>query len=333
MDRNETAQLTNPVAAEPATTAKEILVKGKPISVDTIVVDGKTIVVTGKFMRTARLENEWYEDADAPRSLIDGIRKSRIRADILTFWQRLPNTTPQFSYYHEWDSIAAIPITSVDHWLTKQLNTKARNLLRKSAKAGVVVTQASFDEAFIKGMADIFNETPVRQNKPFFHYGKDAETIKREFSRYLFREELFGAFQDNALLGFMFLADAGRYGMLGQILSKIEHRDKAPTNALIAKAVEICAQKGLPYLVYDIWVTGTLGHFKAQNGFEKFDLPRYYVPLTPKGRLILKLGLHHGLAGVIPNRLRAYLVKLRNSWYSRQQRLATSSIQSSKSQS
>lgn len=311
--------------------AKDTLVKGKATRVNTISIDGKTLVVTGKVITTARLEDEWYDDVDTPESMIEGIKKSGIGVDILTFWQRLPDTTPKFSYYHEWDSIAAIPIKSFDHWSTKQLNTKTRNLLRKSAKLGVVVRQSSFDEAFLNGMADIFNETPIRQNRPFSHYGKDVETIKREFSRYLFREELFGAFQDDVLLGFMFLAYAGRYGVLGQILSKMEHRDKAPTNALIAKAVEVCAQKGIPYLVYEKWVEGSLGHFKAQNGFEKFDLPRYYVPLTLKGKLILKLGLHHGAARLIPDRARTYLKQLRNRWYSRQQAPATHVAQDAKS--
>ena len=35
------------------------------------------------------------------------------------------------------------------------------------------------------------------------------------------------------------------------IIAKIKHRDKAPMNALVAKAVEICAENKIPYLVYD----------------------------------------------------------------------------------
>ena len=317
MNRSETPPLTDQTIAAPAISTKDTLVKGRRTIVNTIVVDGKTLIVTGGFTTTARLEDEWYDDVDAPASLIDGIRQSKLGVDILTFWQRLPHTTPQFPYYHEFDSVAAIPIKSYDHWFTKQLNPKTRNLLRKSAKMRVAVKQAAFDDEFLKGMAEIFNETSIRQNRPFSHYGKDVEAIKRDFSRYLFREDLFGAFQDETFLGFMFLAYAGQYGVLGQIISKIEHRDKAPTNALIAKAVEVCAQKHIPYLVYEMWVEGSLGHFKMQNGFERFDLPRYYVPLTLKGKLILNLRLHHGLAGIIPAGLRAYLIGLRNRWYSR----------------
>jgi hypothetical protein len=297
---------------------KNTFVKGKPTQVDSVVADGKEVVIAGRFTKTARLADEWYDDVEAPEPIIAAIRKANARVDIFTFWQRLPDTIPQHKYYLEWDSIAALPVKSFDHWRKTQLNPKARNLLKKSEKLGVTIREAEFNDGFIKGMASIFNEAPVRQGKPFWHFGKDVETIKRDFSVFLFREDLFGAYYNDELIGFMFLAYAGKYALLGQIISKIEHRDKAPNNALIAKAVAICENKHVPYLVYAMWSTGSLGHFKQQNGFEKFALPRYYIPLTIKGAIILKLRLHHGLAGIIPTRLRSYLVNLRNRWYSRQ---------------
>src|SRR5262249_12274401 len=158
-------------------------------------------------------------------------------------------------------------------------------MVRKAEKKGVIVKPATFDNCFIQGMAAIFNETPIRQGRRFLHYGKDFQTIKREFSRYLFREEIFGAYLGDELVGFIFLADADRYLCLGQILSKVARRDLAPNNALLAKAVERCAGKGIPYLAYALWLEDGLGDFKQSNGFEKFDLPRYFVPLTRKGKL------------------------------------------------
>ena len=53
------------------------------------------------------------------------------------------------------------------------------------------------------------------------------------------------------MIGFIFLICADRFAALGQIISKIAQRDKAPNNALIAKAVERCAEKGIPYLQRD----------------------------------------------------------------------------------
>ncbi len=137
----------------------------------------------------------------------------------------------------------------------------------------------------------------------------------------MFREEIFGAYLGEELVGFIMLAYAKNYAYLGQIISKIAHRDLAPNNLLLAKAVERCAEKGVPYLVYALWLEDSLGDFKRSNGFQKFDLPRYYVPLTGKGKLALKLGLHRGWKEAVPKPLRKPLKKLRRRWYDLQCRL------------
>ena len=268
-----------------------------------IEVNGKKLVIGGEWIRIARLEEEWYEDVTNPDELIEGLRSCGERADVLSFWQRLPDVTPAFQYRLQRDAIAALPITSYSAWWEKQIDGKTRNMVRRAEKKGVVIKPSAFDDKFVEGMTAIFNETPIRQGKPFWHYGKDFATVKREFSRYLFREEMLGAYLDHELLGFVMLAHAGRYAALGQIISKIEHRDKAPNNILLAKVVERCAEKGLPYLVYAKWDDGPLGDFKRHNGFQRFDLPRYFVPLNSKGRLYLALNLHQGITGLIPRPL------------------------------
>ncbi len=64
----------------------------------------------------------------------------------------------------------------------------------------------------------------------------------------------------------------------------ISERDKAPTNALIAKAVEICAEAGVGLLQYGIWSRRSMGAFKKHNGFQAVEVPRYYVPLNWRGK-------------------------------------------------
>jgi len=282
-------------------------------------INGKTILIEGKIPRIAKLDSwfqqEWFEDVENPEVLIDALRKSKHHPDILTFWQRLPDTEPKYSYPMELDSIAALPIKSYSFWWEKQIERKARNKIRKAQKNGVIVKPATFDDSFVRGITSIFNETPIRQGRHYLHYGKDFETVKRQFSRFLFREEIFGAYLGEELVGFIMLAYAENYAYLGQIISKIAHRDLAPNNALLAKAVERCAEKGVPYLVYALWLDDSLGDFKRSNGFQKFDLPRYFVPLTGKGKLALKLGLHRGWKAALPNRLKTPLKKLRKFWH------------------
>jgi len=276
-------------------------------------VDPKELVVTGKIVKIARPREEWYEDVEDPAALVREISKGKCEIDIFSFWQRLPETRPIYDYHMEWDSIAALPIKSFDHWWEKQINPKVRNMVRKASKRGIRVRMANFDDDFVKGMTDVFNETPIRQGKRFWHYGKDFSTIKREFSRNLHREDLIGAYFNDELVGFIMLAYAGEYAVLGQIISKIKYRDKAPNNALISKAVEVCDQKEIPYLVYAKWDTGTLGDFKRYNGFQKIELPRYYLPLTITGRLALQASLHHGIRGLLPEGTKRKLKKLLKS--------------------
>src|SRR5580704_15372614 len=193
--------------------------------VTTMEVDGKRILIEGKIPRIAKLDpwyqQEWFEDVENPEVLIDALRKSKHHPDILTFWQRLPDTEPKYSYPLELDSIAALTIKSYSSWWENQIDRKTRNKIRKAQKNNVIVKPATFDDNFVRGITSIFNETPIRQGRSYLHYGKDFETVKRQFSRFLFREEIFGAYVGEELVGFIMLCNAGNYAFLGQIISKI----------------------------------------------------------------------------------------------------------------
>jgi len=295
---------------------EEIGVKGKHIMVNSVRVDNKVVVVTGKWIKTASIRDEWDQDIEDPASLIAELRNSGVKADIFTFWQRLPETKPKYNYYMEWESIAAIPIKSFNHWWGK-LPEETRRNIKKAVKRGVIVKVVDFDDELVRGIMNIYNEIPIRQGKPFWHYGKKFDVVKRENSTFLDKSDFIGAYYNEELVGFLKLVNVGEYAFPMQILSMVKHRDKAPTNALIAKAIEICDQKRIPYLVYGTWSSGGLSEFKRRNGFEKFLLPRYYIPLNIKGTIALKLHLHHGIVGMLPEKLILYLIDLRTKWYSR----------------
>ena len=289
--------------------------------VNSVWIDDMEIRVAGKLIKTARLTEEWYRDVEDPSSLIvrvkEELRRNRVSADIFTFWQRLPEINPKYDYYTESDSIAAIPLKSFNYWWEQQINPKVRNMIRKAEKNGVEVKVVEYSNEFVEGVTKIFNESPVRQGRKFLHYGKDFETVKQEFARNLFRESLIAAYYMNELIGFIMLADAGKYAITTQIISSLRHRDKSPNNALLAKAVQICDERKFPYLVYARWLSGTLGDFKRHNGFERIDLPRYYIPLSIKGMLALRARLHHGAKGILPGKVLDVSRALRGKWYAR----------------
>jgi len=57
-----------------------------------------------------------------------------------------------------------------------------RRRVRKATKVGVAVEPAEMSEAFVKGIVDIYSETPaVRQGKAFWHIRrKPAELVRVE---------------------------------------------------------------------------------------------------------------------------------------------------------
>jgi hypothetical protein len=220
----------------------------------------------------------------------------------------------------EWDNVAAIPITTFDAWWSSHVVKETRNKVRKSIKAGIEIRLVGFDESFVDSVLPIYNEAPLRQGKPFVDYGKDRETIKRKLSTFLNRSDFIGAYYQGTLIGFLKLVFAGRFTRTMHILSMIRHRDKAPTNALIARAVELCAERNIPYLVYGQFDYGKKGgdgltQFKHYAGFQKIMLPRYYIPMSSLGRLCLRFGLHQGLAELLPHRVTDRLLDLRGRWY------------------
>jgi hypothetical protein len=296
--------------------AKPTLVQGRPAEICCTEIGGQVYSVSRGPLRVVSLEDEWYEDVRDPVAVVEALCHAvDFAPDLLTFWQRLPDVQPRYAYHLEWVDLAVLPVTSYDRWWREQIKSRVRNQIRKSQKEGVVVTEAPFDDEFVAGMTRIFNETPVRQGRRFWHYGKDFATIKQQFSRFLFRERMIGAYYRGEMIGFMMLADAGTFALTGQILSSVEHRDKLPNNALIAKAVQLCEERGLPYLVYVFWSEDSLAEFKRRCGFQRTRIPRYYVPLSGRGRIALKCGMHRGMTVLLPPWAKSGLKRLRNAWH------------------
>lgn len=287
-------------------------------------IGGRDIKVGGRLIRTARLEADKYEFLNDPAALLDAIKKSGRRIDLFTFMQKLSETSPKYSYPMEWDNLAAVPVSTFDEWFTKQISGKTRNMVRRAEKKGVVVRETPFDDELVRGIWEIYNEVPMRQGKPFAHYGKDVATVHHMSATFPDRSVFIGAYANDRLIGFAKLVnDEDReQAALMHIVSMVEHRDSSPTNALIAQAVRSCADRGFRHLVYSNFSYGkkqrdSLSDFKENNGFLRIELPRYYVPLTVAGRMALRMGIHHGVMELVPESLVAKLRELRGGWYKR----------------
>jgi hypothetical protein len=251
-----------------------------------------------------------------PEAALAQIKEQGLKADYFTFPQRLPDVEPKYKYRMEWDNVAAIPLSAYAEWWEKRIPQESRKNVRRSVKRGVVVRTVPLDDQLIQGITEIYNETPIRQGKPFPKYGQDFQTVKKDVSQILDRSEFICAYYKDELIGFVKLVYLGKVASILSINSKNSHFDKRPTNALMAKTVEVSCEKGMSHLLYGRYDYGNktsspLTEFKRRNGFEKIPLPRYYVPLTVKGNVFLKLNLHRGLLNLLPGGLLDFLVKVR----------------------
>ena len=282
----------------------------------------KNITIGGGFVRVARMEGEKYTFPDDPEEIVKGLRESGTRVDIFTFLQQLPDTSVRYPYPVEMDNLAVLPVSTFENWWNKQIRSYPRNRARQAEKRGVVLREVPFGEELIRGIQGIYNETPVRQGKKFPHYGMTFQRASQYAGTYLDRSVYIGAFLGEQMIGFVKLTmdESRTQADLVHILSMAQHKDKAPTNALIAEAVKACAQRNVSYLVYEHFTYGnkvgdSLSHFKEVNGFERVDTPRYFVPLTAFGRIALRHGLHRRVADQIPESIASKFRELRKFWY------------------
>lgn|SRR5579859_554658 len=307
-----------------ATEIIEIAVKGTWFKVPALNVDGKYLVVRGHWLKVAYVNNEqWLEsevqDPDRCVDMLKGQGAGGIHADIFTFAQKLPATSPKYSYPMEWDSVAAANVASFKDWW-ESLPQETRKNVRRSQKRGVIVEAKKLDDGLIQDLYTLNNESAVRQGKVFTHYGKTLEQVARDQVDYLDRSDYVCAYFEKELIGVLKLVYRGDIASILTFVPKTSHSDKRPANALIAKAVELCNEKKIGYLTYGMFNYGNKKHtplreFKIRNGFNETLVPRYYVPLTAKGKISQKLKLHRGLIGLLPHSVITALVDARARVY------------------
>jgi hypothetical protein len=300
-----------------ARTIMEIRSAGKTIQVPSVTVNGCYVVALGDWIKIAAVHDEEFlegQPVDDPELFMTTARQ-QLGADIFSFTQKLAEPEPQHCFPFEWDNVAALPVTTYDAWINKQVGSDLRKSVRKAEKRGVTVREVEFNDELVAGVTEIYNESAVRQGKAFWHYGKDFNTVKHELATFLDRSIFLGAYFDSELVGFMKMVQVDRLGCSQHIISKKSHHEKRPTNALIAQAVRVCEERAFTHLTYGKYTYSSgpgnsLTDFKFHNGFEKVLVPRYYVPLTKLGKLIMKIGLHHGIKHALPYGMRRFLKEM-----------------------
>jgi hypothetical protein len=295
--------------------------RGRTSVVPTCLIAGCEIIVVGRLLRVAMPKDEdWLElePFGNPPEFLNALKSSGLRADIFSHAALADIEPRQGPTRYSIENVAAIRTDDYQAWWMS-LPQETRKNTRRAAKKGIEIRSVTLDDALARGIKAIYDEMPIRQGRKFWHYNKDLSVVKKENGTYLDRSEFLGAFYLGELVGFIKFVRVGEAARIMQILSLISHQDKRPLFALIARAVEICHEKGLKYLIYGKLFYGNktsdgVVEFKRRLGFEPMYFRRYYIPLTARGRFCLKLGLHAGLQGFLPANTVSSMLRVRAWW-------------------
>lgn len=283
-----------------------------------------TILSRRPFRIAALRDEEWLEGHPLPNpsAFVNDLKQQRSECDIFTFAHPLPESQALHPFQTEWDNVAvARPDAGFAAWW-ESLPQETRKNVRRSQRRGVTVARVPFDDALVEGISRIYNEMPIRQGRRFPHFQKSLSRVKAENGTYLDRSDFIGAFHAGALIGFIKLVRINNLARIMQIVCLDAHTDKRPTNALLAKAMEICCERKVSHLVYGKFVYGTkenspVTEFKRRNGFERLNFPRYYVPLTTVGKVAIACGLHKGIQAMVPEKIMNLFLSSRAALYRR----------------
>jgi hypothetical protein len=267
-------------------------------------------------------DEEWIQDEPVanPATFVRHLREMR-PADVFSFARPLPACEPCYPFHFDWDNAAAVRTVEFRDWWDS-LPQETRKNVRRSERRRVEVRSVVFSDELVRGISRIYNETPIRQGRKFWHYGESFEQVQTANATYLDRSEFIGAFFDGQLIGFIKFVIVNKVARVMQILSLEAHADKRPTNALLAKAVDVCCKNDISYLIYGKYVYGnkensSVTEYKRRNGFGRFNFPRYYVPLTRMGSFAVRYQLYRGIAQLVPETILTLFLTTRAAIYRR----------------
>lgn len=303
----------------------EIRVRGRNTTVPSTRICDRTIIATGTWLKTANVKDEHFVEGELVPDLeqvITHLRQWDRKPDIFSFCQKITDPKPRYVYHTEWDDFAGIPITTYEDWFRNRIKKDVQKNVQRALRDGVVVRPVTYDDAFVQGIKKLYDETPIRQGKRFWHYGKSFDALKELHGTYCERAEYLGAYLGEELVGFIKMVYVQNFAKTMHVLGSNKHRRSHPTSALIAKAVEICADRKLSFFIYGEYnfpgkKATSLTEFKRRHGFVELKYPCYFIPLTAKGRLALQMKLHRGLQRHIPAPMTNTFLKVRSAYFRR----------------
>jgi hypothetical protein len=290
---------------------------------ETVRVDKKLFFILARDVREYEMDIVPTEDS------LNELREKGV--DIFTFAERgwcFEAFDPPSNWVKAPDNVALLCIDSYEEWLKGIVKKTRHNPVKRAEKKGIKTAVVESSEELAKGIWRIYNETPIRQERAFPHYGISLEAVKQSVMSQS-NGVYIGAYFQSELAGFIQLSLGDNVAVITQILSLAKHFDKNVNKALVAKAVETCASRNEHWLMYArMGNHPSLDRFKRENGFTKFPITRYYIPLTRRGKIATTLGLHRDIKDALPSPIKSLSIPVYN-WVSRTKVKIKMTLQSS----
>jgi GNAT superfamily N-acetyltransferase len=243
---------------------------------------------------TARSLNEYDGNLVPSKGLFTFLKKEKV--DVISFLDggKSRNLAAEFNtgWLKSYDILLMHEVRSFQYWWTK-VGKKTRNMVRKAEKNGVITSAIQPSGMLAKDICRIYNSTQKKQKRRNNDYGKTNQEVLKEITSspdYVFIVSCL----NNEVVGFSQLVFYLDTVFIKRLLSLENYRDKGINNALLAKAIEISADRGVKKLIFAHWNPWTfpeesLINFAINNGFRLCKVTRYYAPLTWNGKVLIHL--------------------------------------------
>src|SRR5437588_7067655 len=100
----------------------EIQISGKITKVPSTRIDNRTIVVQGKWLRIAAIQDEELVEGEIvadPQSFLHMLEETDLTADLFAFRQNIYDSVPKHNYPFDWDNVAVVSTASFVNWWEK----------------------------------------------------------------------------------------------------------------------------------------------------------------------------------------------------------------------
>ena len=191
-------------------------------------VEGRTVIIKGKWLRIASVSGDRWMEGEVipdPETFFHSLKQAPTSIDLFTFAQKLPDTAPCPLVLYRMGKRGRHPDGRLQGLVGKpRPPPKKRERTFAAPNAGAwSCSSVEFTDDLVRGIKEIYDESPVRQGRRFWHYGKDLQVIKAENRTHLERSELLGAFREGELIGFLKMVYVGTAAYVMQIVAKNVH--------------------------------------------------------------------------------------------------------------